>query len=99
MKHCQWCNNTFSTRVFYQIYCSAECREHATKEKISERYAVTRRQKRQGKKRVCKSCNMNLSIYNDETLCDKCLINPQDVTKALKEIKGILNGKPLKDDE
>lgn len=99
MKNCQWCNNQFSTKVSYQIYCSPECREQATKEKISERYALTRRQKRQGKNRVCKSCDTKLSIYNDDLLCDNCLVNPQDVLKALKEIKGISNGKSFEVDK
>jgi hypothetical protein len=97
MKQCQWCNTQFTTNVSYQIYCSAECRSEATREKISERYQITRRQKRQGKTRVCKSCNARLSVYNDELLCDKCIINPQDVSKALREIKGISNGKPFED--
>lgn len=97
MKNCQWCNAQFTTKVSYQIYCSVDCRDSATKEKIAERYAITRRQRRKGKDRVCKSCNSVLSIYNDDLLCDNCIINPSDVGKALKEIKGIANGKPIKD--
>lgn len=97
MKNCQWCNQPFQTKVSYQIYCSPECREEATKEKIADRYAITRRHKRRGKVRLCKSCGAQLSVYNDEVLCDKCTINPQDVNKALKEIKGIANGKPWQD--
>ena len=87
MKHCQWCDNIFQTEIKYQIYCSPECREGATKEKIAARYIVERRQKRIGKDRKCKSCGELLSIYNDETLCVKCNINPNDVSKALKQIK------------
>jgi hypothetical protein len=49
--------------------------------------------------RLCKSCGSRLSAYNDEVLCDNCTINPSDVIKALKEMKGIANGKPSKDDE
>jgi len=90
MKHCSWCDNTFKSDISYQIYCSSECREAATKEKISERYIVSRRQKRKGKNRRCKMCQAKLSIYNDETLCNNCNINPSDVQKALKEIKGNL---------
>ena len=97
MKSCQWCNQPFETKVSYQIYCSSECRDAATKEKIADRYAITRRQKRHGKTRLCKSCKKQLSMYNDESLCDKCLVNPGDVNKALKEIKGIANGKPFED--
>lgn len=92
-KCCEWCGNQFDTSVSYQIYCSVSCREDATKEKIAERYAVTRRRKRFGKVRTCKACQQQLSVYNDDTLCQACLINPSDVSKALKEIKGMANGK------
>jgi hypothetical protein len=87
MKHCQWCDKKFETEIVYQIYCSPECRELSTKEKIAARYIVSRRQKRKGKERNCKSCKEALSIYNDESLCAKCNVNPSDVAKALKAIK------------
>jgi hypothetical protein len=77
----------------YQIYCCPECREAATKEKIAQRYARTRIQNRVGKKRHCKSCGVSLSIYNDDAICQACEINPTDVQKALKDIKGFINGK------
>lgn len=93
-KHCQWCDNQFETLVSYQIYCSPPCREAATKEKIAERYAHTRRTRRlNSKPRQCKSCGVSLSAYNDEELCAECVVNPADVKKALKEIKGFANGK------
>lgn len=92
-KHCEWCDTVFETSISYQIYCSPECRELATKEKIAQRYAIARRNKRQGKDRKCKSCGSPLSVYNDETLCQSCIVNPQDVVKALKEIKGLGNGR------
>lgn len=87
MKVCNRCGTEFTTKISYQIYCSTECRDEATKEKIVARYIVERRQKRIGKKRKCKSCGQNLSIYNDENLCISCNVNPNDVNKALKEIK------------
>lgn len=93
MKLCERCDNRFTPRVSYQIYCSDSCRESATKEKIAERYLIARRQKRKGKNRRCKSCNGTLSIYNDDVLCIKCNVNPLDVNKALKQIKGIINDK------
>jgi predicted nucleic acid-binding Zn ribbon protein len=93
-KHCQWCDTHFETKISYQVYCSPECREHATKEKIAQRYALTRRAKRAGKDRRCKSCSVVLSIYNDEELCSECLIHPVDVKKTLKEIRRFSNGKP-----
>jgi hypothetical protein len=96
MKHCQWCDKEFESKISYQIYCSEECRDAATKEKIAQRYIQTRRQKRKGKHRVCKQCGEKLSIYNDDPLCVKCNIHPGDVKKALKEIKGMTNAKRKK---
>lgn len=93
MKHCKWCDHVFETKIAYQVYCSEECRDAATKEKIAARYVQMRRQKRKGKNRKCKSCGEKLSIYNDDVLCGKCNINPSDVAKALKRIKGIANEK------
>jgi hypothetical protein len=87
MKNCSWCDNQFETKISYQIYCSLDCRESATKEKIAARYLISRRQKRIGKERLCKNCKEELSIYNDDPLCNSCLVNPGEVAKALKEIK------------
>lgn len=93
MKHCQWCDNTFTTKISYQIYCSPECRTFATKEKIAERYLISRRSRRQGKVRNCKSCQKALSMYNDDPLCVECHVNPADVLNVLKDLKGLANGK------
>ena len=95
MKNCQWCDNTFKPRVSYQIYCCDECRELATKEKIAQRYAMKRRNQMIGKTRSCKNCGKSLSVYNDEQLCSTCTVNPNYVTKALKEIKRLANGKQI----
>jgi hypothetical protein len=96
-KHCEWCDNQFETKISYQIYCSVECRELATKEKIAERYAISRRRKLQAKDRRCRSCNNQLSAYNDEHICQKCLVDPKEVGKTLKQIRGYSNGKPVED--
>ena len=93
MKNCKWCEKKFKAKVTYQIYCSEECRESATKEKIAERYLISRRQKRIGKARKCKNCGNDLSIYNDEPICTFCLINPVEVVKALKKMRIIINDK------
>ncbi len=96
MKNCKWCDKNFDSNISYQIYCSEQCREEATKEKIAQRYIQSRRQKRKGKNRLCKQCGEKLSIYNDEPLCNLCVINPNDVKKALKEVRGMTNAKPKK---
>jgi len=93
MKICQWCDEPFDPNVKYQIYCTPECREQATKEKILERYAINRRNKLMRKDRKCKSCGSQLSAYNDDVLCQSCIVNPAEVNKALKRIKGVANGK------
>lgn len=92
-KFCEWCDTSFEPSVSYQIYCSPECREQATKEKIAERYNIKRRANASRKARVCKACNTKLSTYNDDNLCAKCIVNPLEVSKTLKEIKGLSNGK------
>ena len=95
MKHCHWCDNVFEAKVRYQIYCTPECRNEATKFNIAEKYKETRRKNR--KPRKCKSCGATLSSYNDTQLCSVCSVNPIDVAKALREIKGFGNGKSSKD--
>jgi methylphosphotriester-DNA--protein-cysteine methyltransferase len=92
-KHCDWCDNLFQTKLSYQIYCSPECRQSATKEKIAQKYLKDKVKKRAGKIRPCKNCGKQLSIYTEEVICQACDINPDDVKDALKEIKDILNGK------
>ena len=92
-KHCSWCDKQFQTKLSYQIYCSAECREQATKEKIAEKYIKDRVKKRAGKVRLCKTCGKQLSMYTEEVICQSCEVNPDDVRDVLKEIKGIINGK------
>ena len=88
MKTCQWCDEPFEPKVGYQIYCSSECREEATKEKIAQRYLVSKRNRMMSKKRNCKSCGSPLSAYNDDPICQACIVDPAEVSKALKEIKG-----------
>lgn len=97
MKRCQWCDNAFETKISYKIYCSVECREAATKDKIAQKYAQKRRTRMMSKVRYCKSCNVKLSAYNDESVCNACELQTKDVNKTLKEIRDISDGK-LKED-
>lgn len=92
MKTCDWCGNEFQPNVSYQIYCSPECRESATKEKVNERYQIKRRQKLAKKKRRCSGgCGTIISVYNNTGFCSSCMINTKHVDKALKELKGIID--------
>lgn len=91
MKLCNRCDTYFSPKVSYQIYCTTECRDAATKEKIAERYQITRRQKRKGKDRKCLGgCGTLLSIYNDSGFCANCNVSEKAVNKMLKELKGFI---------
>jgi hypothetical protein len=94
IKHCDWCDNKFTQKVKYQIYCSPDCRQLATKEKIAQRYIQERTKRRSLTKRFCKSCGSLLSMYNDAQLCEQCEVNPSDVSKALREIKKLINDEP-----
>jgi hypothetical protein len=83
------CETYFVPKVSYQVYCSDQCRDIATKEKIAERYQVTKRLKRRGKIRKCSGgCGVSLSIYNDDGFCSNCNIAQKEVNKMLKQIKG-----------
>ena len=92
MKLCERCETQFTPKVSYQIYCGDICREEATKIKIAERYQITRRQRRIGKKRLCiGGCKEQLSIYNDSGFCTNCNINKKEVDKMLKQLKGFFD--------
>ncbi len=92
MKLCERCDKRFQPKVSYQIYCSQDCRNLATKDKIAERYQVSRRQKRIGKVRRCLGgCGVQLSIYNDSGFCSNCNVSQKAVEKMIKELKGIID--------
>jgi len=89
VKQCERCDKRFKPKVSYQIYCSEKCRDASTKEKIAERYQVTRRQKRIGKIRKCLGgCGVQLSIYNDSGFCSNCNVSQKTVEKMIKQLKG-----------
>ena len=85
-------HHLFSKSKLSNIYCSEICREEATREKIAERYLISRRKKRIGKKRLCiGGCKAQLSIYNESGFCQNCNVNKKAVDKMLKEIKGFFD--------
>ena len=89
---CQRCDALFKPKVSYQIYCGEDCRDAATKQKIADRYEITRRQRRIGKKRKCLGGGgEQLSIYNDSGFCSNCNVNKKEVDKMLKQIKGFID--------
>jgi len=89
MHYCVWCDKEFVKNSTKQIYCSTECRQEASKEKILERYHVEKRKKRQGKRRLCAGgCGTHLSIYNDSGICDNCEVNNKRMNNFMKELRG-----------
>lgn len=56
-----------------------------------QNYFLRQVKKRFEKKRNCKSCGSLLSAYNDGQICFACAENPSDVSKALKEMKRMMN--------
>lgn len=92
MKSCDWCAQDFLPKVSYQIYCSVECRESATKDKIAERYQINRIRNRSSKKRKCSGgCGTYISIYNNNGFCNNCMVNKRKVDQMLKELKGLFD--------
>jgi hypothetical protein len=92
VKVCAWCANEFDSNISYQIYCSAECRNFATKEKIIERSKINRIKKRSLKKRKCSGgCGTSLSIYNEQSFCSSCMFNKKRVDKMLNELRGLFD--------
>ena len=90
MKTCEWCSHEFVPNVKFQIYCSSECREISTKNKIYERYQINKVKQRIGKKVECLGgCGVMISIYNDDKFCSSCKINKDKVEKMLNKIKGL----------
>lgn len=92
MRSCAWCSMEFKSNISYQIYCSKECRELATKEKIVERYQINRIKNRKNKQRKCSGgCGTVISVYNENGFCASCMINKRKVDKTLKELKGLFD--------
>ncbi len=89
MTFCITCDKEFSPKSNKQVYCSAECRQTSSKEKILERYHIEKRKKRIGNKKECAGgCGTVLSIYNDFSMCENCLVNQKKVLRFIKELKG-----------
>jgi hypothetical protein len=88
VQHCILCDQEFDPNSPKQIYCSAECRQKASKQKIIERYEKEKIKKRIGKERRCAGgCNTVLSIYNGTGMCDNCLEHKKKVNNFMKELK------------
>lgn len=89
MSYCIWCDSEFSPSSKKQIYCSVECRQEASKEKIAERNKAEKIKNRIGKEKRCSGgCGTILSIYNDEGICETCIENKKKMNIFMRELKG-----------
>ena len=92
MKSCVWCNTNFEPLKSYQVYCSTECRESATKQKIKDRSRTALIRRRAKKARMCvNGCGTQLSVYNDDKFCRRCGKNDKLVSRALKNIESLFD--------
>tara|TARA_R110000803_G_scaffold161322_1_gene225065 strand:- start:973 stop:1263 length:291 start_codon:yes stop_codon:yes gene_type:complete len=92
MKSCDWCSFGFTPKVSYQIYCTPACRELATRKKIYDRYKKIKIRDRSTKDRLCSGgCGTVLSVYNDNTFCNVCMVNKNKVEKMIEDLKGLFD--------
>lgn len=83
-KQCNYCFGLFSTTLDRQIYCSANCRTLATKERqANNRKTVVPRRK------SCASsgCSNLVSANLDSIYCSSCFYTNSDLEKDLRKIK------------
>lgn len=84
---CRWCDKDFISQSKHQIYCSLECRQAATKEKVIERAQKQKLKRRMNKKRFCATCATEISIYNEHPTCNNCYIDKKKMDKFLKDMR------------
>jgi hypothetical protein len=84
----------FEPKTHNQKYCSDECCRIATNEKLKQAY-YEKKARLAGKQRTCKAkgCNVILSRYNSENICDKCVsAEKEKERKALIEMVKRVSG-------
>lgn len=91
IQYCRWCDKDFKASSKHQIYCSLECRQLATKEKVIQRAQKQKLKRRMNKKRFCNSCGVEISIYNEYATCNNCYIDKKKVDKFLKDMRYLFN--------
>ena len=73
------CNNEFNPKTHNMKYCSDECCREATNLKIKEKY-YAKKERLSGKVRICinKTCDVELSKYNESDICQKCITEEKE---------------------
>jgi hypothetical protein len=79
---CLECKNDFDSKTHNQKYCSDECCRISTNKRIMEKY-YEKKAIRSGKQRKCKKCSSNLSRYNTDVYCAKCIKGNQNQDKQI----------------
>jgi hypothetical protein len=84
------CAKEFDPKTHNQKYCTDECCRVATNRRIMEKY-YEKKAIRNGASRGCKKCGLQLSRYNDTTLCASCQkkIDVAQKTKIIRMIDEI----------
>jgi hypothetical protein len=67
------CIELFQPATHNQKFHDSECCRIATNARIMQKY-YEQRDRRQGKVRICISCDTKLSRYNDDQVCASCTI-------------------------
>jgi hypothetical protein len=86
-QYCRWCDKQYTAISRHQIYCSVECRNASTKDKLAERAKKAKMKRRMAKKRFCSGCGCEMSIYNEGSICSSCTIDKKRVDKFLKDMR------------
>jgi hypothetical protein len=86
------CQKEFEPKTHNQKYCSDECCRVATNEKLKKAY-YDKKERLQGKKRYCKTCNAKLSRYTEGKFCSSCLSKKdvqerKDLVEMVKNVFG-----------
>ena len=87
LKNCDWCGDSFTANVSYQIYCGADCRVESTRQNNLAKQKEKLIKSRAGKDRRCGTCSKPLSVYNDETYCSSCIGDNKSYKKFLRNIR------------
>jgi hypothetical protein len=84
------CAKEFEPKTHNQKYCTDECCRIATNRRIMEKY-YEKKAIRNGARRGCKLCDVQLSRYNESNLCASCTrkVNQDQKTKLLGMINEI----------
>jgi len=84
------CSLEFEAKTHNQKYCSDECCRLATNKRIMEKY-YEKKAIKNGAFRPCKTCNTQLSRYNDSKICLSCekkklSENKKNILRMINEI-------------